>query len=149
MEDQEFGKKQRVESRRKKAKKNVIAATVGLFCLIFLMPALPYIGGLVGFYFQVSEGDRVGQIVKLSHKGLGWRTWEGTLGVTQSGAYVEAWDFSVDSQSPRETELVSQIRQAYSTGSLVKVHYTQRFLPLYWRGKTSYFAEEIEAVRSR
>ncbi len=147
MEEQELDKKERAASKRRRDKRNVLLTTVGLFALLFLMPVLPYVGGLAGFHFEVSEGDRVGQIVKLSYKGLGWKTWEGTLAVTQSGAYIDVWDFSVDPTNPKEKELVSKIRQAYSTGALVRVHYTQRLLPLYWRGKTPYFAAEIEAAR--
>ena len=76
-----------------------------------------------------------------------WRTWEGTMGITQSGAYVEAWDFSVDPSNPDKEALLSKLRQAYTTGTLVRIHYLQKLLPLYWRGKTSYFVEDIKFAR--
>lgn len=102
-----------------------------------------YLWGPIGFNFTYSEGYRVGQVVKVSNKGLIWKTWEASMGITQSGAYVGEWQFSVDSKDSREEELVQALLDAYNNGGLVRVRYMQRAGILPWRGKTTYFMQEI------
>jgi len=91
MDEQPLTKKQKRELKRKKENKQAIIFLVYILLVLPLIPAFPYIWGLAGFHLEVSEGYRVGQVVKLSHKGILWKTWEGTMGLTQSGAYLEKW----------------------------------------------------------
>ena len=106
-----------------------------------------YAVGLVGFNFIYSEGDRVGQIVKLSEKGIFWKTEEAGMGITQSGSYVGYWDFSIDNANPNKELIIQQLREAYSSGRFVRIHYIERYGVLPWRGQTSYFVEEVDYAR--
>ena len=138
-------KKVKAALRRRRPSRMTWVAVGGLFLLIFIGP---YLWGLIGFHFVYSEGDRVGQIVKLSSKGILWKTWEGAMGVTQSGAYVGYWEFSIDSQNPDKEKLLDQLRVVYRSGDLVRIHYVQHLGALYWRGKTPYLIDEVETVRT-
>lgn len=132
-----------VSKQMEKAKHAIIS--YGLFILIFFFVASTWrtFLGLIAFNNIYSEGDRVGQVIKMSKKGLFWKSWETTMGLTQSGAYIEKWDFSIDNQEPNKAALIKQMQEAYKTGQLVRVHYQQRYGILPWRVKTSYIAKEI------
>lgn len=122
---------------------------VGLFMTVWVsIFAWAFIGrylfGMVAFDNVFSEGDRVGQVVKISRKGLIWKTWEVTMGVTQSGSYIDSWNFSVDEEAPNRDELVDSLHKAYSSGAKVKVHYIQKLGVLPWRGETDYFIQNLE-----
>jgi len=117
--------------------------------LLAVSPIGSSVWGLFTFPIQYSEGDRVGQVVKLSEKGLIWKTWEGGMGLTQSGAYVEYSNFSIDSRNPNRQEISDQLQRAYTSGELIKVHYDQRLGARPWRGKTTYLVSDIEFIRSK
>ncbi|PIR55135.1 hypothetical protein COU74_01895 [Candidatus Peregrinibacteria bacterium CG10_big_fil_rev_8_21_14_0_10_36_19] len=123
-------------------------ATIGFLAALFFSVFI--IGSAwrtVGFNFHYSNGERVGQVIKLSEKGLFWKTWEGSIGLTQSGAYAEYWDFSVDSQDPNKSEIVGELTEALTKGNLVKVKYEQRYGAVPWRSDTSYWVKSVESVR--
>lgn len=113
---------------------------LGLFLLLAIGPVL---WGLLGYNFVYGEGDRVGQVVKLSNKGFIWKTWEGAMGITQSGAYVDYWEFSVDETHPTKEKVLEDLRKAYNTGEIVKIHYIQRYGTVPWHGKTDYFIDYV------
>lgn len=68
-----------------------------------------------------SDGDRSGVVVKLSRKGVIWKSWEGEmrLGGDQN-VTSGSWVFSV-----RDDSLVSPLQSSLNTGKRVTVHYTQ------------------------
>jgi hypothetical protein len=105
----------------------------------------------VGAYIMFgsySSGYRAGTIIKLSHKGVAFKTYEGqlNLGMVLSddpgGAAVSnIWDFSVPA-SRKET--VTKLENAMLSGQRVKVHYEEKFLKLPWRGDTKYMVTDVE-----
>ena len=136
---------ERRKRQTKKAWKWIIIFLISLF--IFSVVGR-YLWGIIGFHIVYGEGDRVGQIVKLSDRGLIWKTWETGMGITQSGAYVQYWDFSIDSQNPNKEKIIQDLRRAYNSGEIVKVHYVQRYGVLPWRADTTYLVQNIEFIRS-
>lgn len=139
------------EERKDKAKRNgKITATIALLIFIafpIVIATFQYPLGLLGFNYVYSEGTRIGQVLKLSERGLIWKTHEGSLGVTQSGAYVEKWDFSVDEEDSERNDIVSLLSEASKTGNLVEIKYSQRIGVRPWRAKTSYLVEEVNILR--
>jgi hypothetical protein len=76
-----------------------------------------------------SEGSRVGTVVKLSHKGLMFKSWEGELGMGSikrvnnadgSITTTNVFEFSVESQ-----EVVDQLHAAVKSGERVELVYRQ------------------------
>ena len=78
----------------------------GLIAAAVLIVAL-LLGGWLALFADYSEGYRVGKIIKLSHKGYLFKTWEGTLdfGYLQNdpaaGVATRIWEFSVSGGSGR------------------------------------------------
>ena len=94
-----------------------------------------------------SEGYRVGKVIKLSHKGYVFKTWEGTLdfGYLQTdpevGVATRIWDFSV---GPGDADVRQQIDEAIAGDYKVKLHYREKYVRLFWRGDTKHFVTKIE-----
>ena len=102
--------------------------------------------GIVTLNKIYSQGTRSGQIVKFTEKGVVWKTLEGTLALTQSGAYIGEWNFSVDPKGPDRQKNVDLIYRAMDSGNIVKIDYVQIYGKLPWRGDTSYFVKNIEIL---
>jgi hypothetical protein len=104
---------------------------------------------LVGGYFlfgNYSKGTRGGTIVKLSEKGIFFKTHEGQLNVGgltgETGSPASSlWDFSVDSSND---SLIQQLEDANLNGRRVKLYYREKFYQFSWRGDTKYFVYKVE-----
>jgi prepilin-type N-terminal cleavage/methylation domain-containing protein len=86
-----------------------------------------------------SDGERTGQVVKFSKKGVFFKTWEGEMvlgGLTDSIANV--WKFSV-----RDPEVVKQIRDASVSGNRITLVYNEYFLVSYRDGETDYIVTQV------
>ncbi len=127
--------------------KKKILLTIGIILLI---------GLLVGSYFvfgSYSEGYRAGTVMKLSKKGVVFKTYEGQLntgGITTGGGEggdiaSTIWEFSV---SRSNDEVVSAIEKAVDNGNRVKLFYEEKFYQLDFLGDTKYFVYKVEEVGS-
>lgn len=118
-------------------KKLLVAAVLLLCCT-----------GLSGCW-EVSDGERAGTIVKFSHKGLIWPTWEGgiMLGSSNSGL---TQTFSLDNNHRRGENLdllVSKLKRAAETGERVKITYKQEFITAPWRSGDTYLVQDVVFVK--
>ncbi len=104
----------------------------------------------IGYYFfarmTFSEGSRAGYLVKISKKGVVFKTYEGQLnlaGLGQDGAANmtndNVWDFTA------ANETVFYELQKYE-GKKVALHYKERYKVFPWQGETKYFVYRVEAV---
>lgn len=108
------------------------------------------VGGFYGYTnYTYSEGTRNGTIIKLSKKGMFFKTWEGQLNL---GAYTREdgkapttiWEFSV----PKGKSQVRQdINDAIDAGKRVKLHYKEKLVTLPWRGDTKYLVHKVEILQ--
>ncbi|MEK7518235.1 MAG: hypothetical protein AAB583_06865 [Patescibacteria group bacterium] len=130
--------------KRHDTKITVIILIVFIVGPFFLIIFGPFLAGLIAFNYVYSEGDRTGQIVKLSNRGIIWKTLEGTLMLTQTGGYGPSWNFSIDNQDPQKEQLLSDLVNARETGDVIKVHYEERIGTLPWRASTSYLVKDVE-----
>lgn len=124
-----------------KTTKLVVAALVVLILL-----------GL-GYYLfgNYSDGYRAGTVIKLSRKGLLFKTYEGELnlgmGIHDAGSSVSVsnlWNFSVKSS---DTECLAMLDSAMLSGKRAKLHYREKFLAVPWRGDTKYQVYKVELGR--
>ena len=105
----------------------------------------------VGFYIltgSYSDGYRAGTVMKISHKGIGIKTYEGqlNLGMTLNNdpggvAMSNIWNFSVP---PSNKETIRKLEEAMLSGERVKVHYEEKIVKLPWRGDTRYMVTDVE-----
>lgn len=86
-----------------------------------------------------SDGYRSGQLVKISRRGVVFKTHEGTLNLSPNGM-MTAWEFSVKNGQ------VSGELQGFE-GKQVRVHYVQRYQTFFWQGETEYIVDGVQLVQ--
>lgn len=92
--------------------------------------------GFTGFYLFIenipySEGTRTGKIVKISKKGVIFKTWEGEL--NQGMGMPEKFSFSVS-----DPEVIKKI-QEFEGKDNVKLSYEERYTKFFWEGDSKYY----------
>ena len=93
------------------------------------------------YFVPYSDGIRSGELIKISHKGILVKTWEGQISQGISGAQI--FSFSV---LDKDKEVIEKL-QDYQ-GQYVKLHYTERFATFFWLGDTKYFVTQVEQEQS-
>ena len=111
------------------------------------------LGGFVTFailYWGFSErGLMAGKILRISEKGILFKTYEGKINLETFGALkgtspiAESFDFSVEKD---EQEVIKELQEAALSGERVNLHFVKRFARFPWRGDTKYFATRVERV---
>ncbi|QNR25407.1 6-phosphogluconate dehydrogenase [Croceimicrobium hydrocarbonivorans] len=99
------------------------------------------------YYGTYSEGVRAGTVIKLSRKGVVFKTWEGQLNIRSFGAVnsnnslSETFEFSIESD---QEHIIKTLEEVSLSGERVNLHYIERYRVLPWRGSTRYFITKIE-----
>lgn len=112
--------------------------------LIYITLALVLIGTtyFTFVYFATySDGDRSGELIKFSHKGVIFKTYEGEISQGISGAKI--FSFSV---LDNNEEVIEQLKQLQ--GNYVKVSYIERYKTFPWWGDTTYFVTQVVKEKS-
>ncbi len=99
-------------------------------------------------YANFSSGFRAGVPIKVSKKGVIFKTWEGQLNVgglanSAEGAIPATWDFSIHGEDEHVRE---KIEEAVTYGKRVKLLYHEKFAKFFWKGDTKYFVHEVEVL---
>lgn len=115
-------------------KKFLIIGGVSIIAIFSLYYAFIY-------YVPYSDGVRSGELIKISHKGVLIKTWEGEISQGISGAQI--FTFSV---LDKDQEVIDKL-QEYQ-GQYVKVNYVERFRTFAWLGDTRYFITDVKPERS-
>lgn len=115
--------------------KKPLFITLGIIAALF---ALVY---AFIYFVPYSDGIRSGELIKISHKGVIVKTWEGEISQGISGAQI--FSFSV---LDKDQDVIEQL-QEYQ-GQYVKVNYVERFATFFWLGDTKYFVTSIEQEES-
>lgn len=104
----------------------------------------------IGYYFfgNYSDGYRAGTVMKLSKKGLLFKTYEGELNLgmimNESNNPVSVsniWPFSVPANNE---ETLKKLDTAMMSGKRAKLHYREKFIAVPWRGDTKYIVYKVE-----
>ncbi|MBI1185270.1 6-phosphogluconate dehydrogenase [bacterium] len=112
----------------------------------FLVAVLAF---TLAYNLNYSKGYRSGTIVKLSHKGTIFKTYEGQLlsgGLaTGEGGDISSnlWNFSVEKD---EKQVLEDIEKAVDGRYPVKLRYNEKYYTFFWRGDTKYFIYEVVKV---
>ncbi len=125
----------------KKIKKYLIRT--GVILLLLLIAA--------GAFFTLvpySDGMRAGQVIKLSKKGVIFKTWEGELNLllmpstnTLGTMTPNVWSFSVENK-----QVADRVMQASATGERLELYYKERYFRFPWQGDTRYFVYEVKTA---
>lgn len=117
---------------------------------IFVFVLLLIVIGVGSFFVfgTYSLGYRAGNVMKVSKKGVVFKTWEGQLNVgglqggeTASDVATTVWDFSLTNEA-----VVEDIEAAVDEGTRVKLHYREKYMQFDFRGDTKYIVYKVEKV---
>lgn len=98
-----------------------------------------------------SQGEKVGNLIEFTKKGVIWDSWEGRLNLTQTGMNTsgEPFSFSFDNDRNDQDSLIALLYQAQAEGWKVKLKYHE-----VWgcknvfqnRGDTDYFIDDVTVI---
>jgi len=110
-------------------------------------------GTTIFLYFSIyDEGIRAGSVVRISKKGIVFKTYEGQLNLQSFGAlkgaspFAETFDFSVETSKP---DVIRELEAVALSGERVNLHYIKRYSIFPWRGDTKYFIVSVEREGER
>lgn len=96
--------------------------------------------------YTYSDGNRAGKLIKFSHKGYVFKTYEGEMnlgGINSSNGGVlinNMWLFSVTDASVADS--LSKLE-----GKDITIHYKEKMHAFAWRGDSRYLVDKIIEVR--
>lgn len=103
------------------------------------------------FYFgTVEEGVMAGKVLRVSKKGIIFKTYEGKLNLETFGALKgaspisESFDFSVEGD---QEKVINDLEQVALSGERVNLKFVKRYITVPWRGDTKYFIVEVERLK--
>lgn len=132
------------EANRARMRKNAKKVKISILVILLLITFGRSLWGILGVNIKYSDGERIVKIIRLSNKGLVWKTWEVEGVLTQGNfAVTYIWEFSIDNQNPDKEKLLKELSSAFENGETVKIHYDQRAGSVPWRSKTPYFVRDI------
>ena len=119
---------------------------------LLLLAVLILGGASVSFIYwaNFSEGTRSGRLIKMSRRGILFKTHEGQLDVGglrsapggSGTGLTSLWDFSVEGG---DAKLIGALEQYQ--GRPVKLHYKEKYYRFFWRGDTKYFVVRVDALQ--
>ena len=113
----------------------IIALLIGIAVFIF------------NYYGVYERGVMAGKVLRITEKGVLFKTNEGKLNLETFGALkgsspiAESFDFSVESS---QKEVIGQLEEVALSGERVNLYFIKRYVQFPWRGDTRYFVEKVE-----
>lgn len=106
---------------------------------------------LSGCKENYSNGEKVGNLIEFTKKGVIWDSWEGRLNLTQTGMNTsgEPFSFSFDNDRDDQDSLINILYQAQVEGWKVKIKYHEVWgfkNVLNNRGETDYFVDGVTVL---
>lgn len=116
----------------------IVVAIVGILAAVVLGGGRSGGGGI-----SMGDGDRVGIVTKLSHRGIVWTTWEGQMILGGQGTVTtNVWEFSID-----DPNVLKEVQAAVDSQKTVKLTYHQNLLIRPWIGGTTYFVKTVSPIQ--
>jgi hypothetical protein len=128
--------------------KKTARTTMKVVKRILIIALILGMGTLAFMYWGVYErGVMAGKVLRVTEKGMVFKTYEGKLNLESFGALkgaspiAETFDFSVESD---QAEIIKQLEEVSLSGERVNLHFVKRYAQFPWRGDTKYFIEKVE-----
>jgi len=131
----------------KKSMDSGVKKTKSFFKKLMWILLIGAILGGIGYYFfataTYSKGTRTGYLIKMSEKGVVFKTMEGQMNLggissnDDAGLVGNIWDFSVSDQYLYK-------KLASLEGKKVTLSYEEHFRKIFWQGDTNYFIYDVE-----
>jgi hypothetical protein len=88
------------------------------------------------YYASFSDGICTGKLIKFSHNGYVFKTWEGELNPGLSG--TQKFAFSV---LDNQIEVIEKLKN--NQGKFVRIEYIERYGTFYWWGDSNYYITKV------
>lgn len=103
------------------------------------------------FYWgEYENGLMAGKVLRISEKGIIFKTHEGKLNLETFGALkgtspiAESFDFSVEGKA---SDVIQQLQEVSLSGERVNLYFTKRYMVFPWRGESKYFVTKVERAK--
>ncbi len=93
------------------------------------------------YFVPYSEGTRSGELIKITHKGVLFKTWEGEISQGISGAQI--FSFSI---LDKDKKIIEKLKEYQ--GKYVKLNYVERYASFAFWGDTKYFITDVKLETS-
>ena len=123
----------------------------GIVRIALMLPALAGRMLLQGCKENYSNGEKVGNLIEFTRKGVIYDSWEGRLNLTQTGMNTsgEPFSFSFDNDRTDQDSIIELMKQAQVEGWKIKLRYHEvwGFKNVFFnRGETSYFIDGVTVL---
>jgi len=138
MENESFG--QKIKRKTTSLLKKILLVSLILGIIIFS----------VLYWATFETGLMAGKVLRISEKGILFKTYEGKLNLETFGALkgaspiAESFDFSVEGS---EKEVIKALQEVALSGERVNLHFKKKYMTFPWRGDTKYFITQVERVK--
>lgn len=88
------------------------------------------------YYVPYSQGTRSGELIKISNRGVFFKTWEGEISQGISGAHI--FTFSI---LDKDQEIIDQLNNYH--GKYLKLDYIERYASFIFWGDIKYFITNV------
>lgn len=138
MENESFG--QKIKRKTTSLLKKILLVSLILGIIIFS----------VLYWATFETGLMAGKVLRISEKGMLFKTYEGKLNLETFGALkgaspiAESFDFSVEGS---EKEVIKALQEVALSGERVNLHFKKKYMTFPWRGDTKYFITQVERVK--
>lgn len=114
-----------------------------ILAILFILTG-SLIGGCNGVMPNYSEGERTGELFKVSHKGLMWRSWEIEMKLSDFGLRSgnDSW-VNVIEMSTRDDEVGKQLEELIGQRVVVKYH---QYWAKPWKQDSAYTVISVKPV---
>lgn len=138
MENENFGQKVKRKTVSFLKKLLLVVSVLGILIFSFL------------YWATYEEGVMAGKVLRISQKGMIFKTYEGKLNLETFGALkgaspiAESYDFSVEKH---EGEIIKALQEVALSGERVNLYYKKRYAQFFWRGETVTFVTQVERLK--
>ena len=138
MENEKFGQKV-------KRKTTSILKKILIFLIIIGIALFAFL-----YWATYESGIMAGKVLRITEKGMIFKTYEGKLNLETFGALkgaspiAESFDFSVEG---KEADVIKALQDVALSGERVNLHFKKRYAQFPWRGDTKYFITQVERMK--
>ena len=135
-----------VESFSTRAKRTTkkVFKTIGIILLIIAVATFAFL-----YWGTYEEGVMAGKVLRVSQKGMLFKTYEGKINLETFGALrgaspiAESFDFSIYKS---DTDVIKELETVSLSGERVNLYFIKHYVTFPWRGDTKYFVTRVERL---
>lgn len=118
--------------------------TLGIILLIVAVISFCFV-----YWATYEEGVMAGKVLRVSQKGMMFKTYEGKINLETFGALrgaspiAESFDFSIYKS---DTDIIKELETVSLSGERVNLYFVKHYMTFPWRGDTKYFVTRVERL---